>query len=137
MMQTNFVSKITLNLNRRIDLDLINCHMFLKIMNIGGSKGAPGTRAPLGSKFFHFHAVFGKILNNNNSNFGSWRTLLGKILDPPLMKMFVETFFIFVTFSSNLGKNRVKKLFKRREQPTPFPNHIFRERNFWFISRSN
>ena len=105
-MQTNFVSKIrsTLNLNRRIDLDLINCHMFLKIMNIGGSKGALGTRAsPGGSKFFHFHAVFGNILKNN-SNFGSWRTLLGKILDPPLMKMFVETFFIFVTFSSNLGK---------------------------------
>ena len=25
---------------------------------IGGSKGAPGT--PPGSKFFHFHAVFGK-----------------------------------------------------------------------------
>ena len=28
---------------------------------IGGSKGAPGTRAPAwGSKFFHFHAVFGR-----------------------------------------------------------------------------
>ena len=52
---------------------------------IGGSKGgAPGTRAPPGgSKFFHFHAVFGKKLKNN-STFGSWRTPLGKILDPPL-----------------------------------------------------
>ena len=46
--------------------------------------GAPGTRAPpLGSKFFHFHAVFGKKLKNN-SIFGSWPPPLGKILDPPL-----------------------------------------------------
>ena len=59
-----------------------------KIILIGGSKGgAPGTRAPpWGSKFFHFHAVFGKNLKNN-SNFGSWRTPLGKILDPPLILM--------------------------------------------------
>ena len=46
--------------------------------------GAPGTRPPGGSKFFHFHAVFGKNLKNNR-NFGSWRTPLGKILDPPLV----------------------------------------------------
>ena len=41
--------------------------------------GAPGTRAPppLGSKFFHFHAVFGKNVKNN-SNFGSWRPPWGK-----------------------------------------------------------
>ena len=40
-------------------------------VTIGGSKGgAPGT--PWGSKFFHFHAVFGKKLKNN-STFGSWR----------------------------------------------------------------
>ena len=50
---------------------------------IGGSKGARQGRAPPGSKFFHFHAVFGKNLKNN-SNFGSWRIPLGKILDPPL-----------------------------------------------------
>ena len=36
------------------------------------------------SKLFHFHAVFGKKLKNN-STFGSWRTPLGKILDPPLL----------------------------------------------------
>ena len=44
--------------------------------------GAPGT-PPRGSKFFHFHAVFGKKLKNN-STFGSWRPP-GKILDPPLV----------------------------------------------------
>ena len=45
---------------------------------IGGSKGgAPGTPPPWGSKFFHFHAVFAKKLNNN-SPFGSWRTPSGK-----------------------------------------------------------
>ena len=47
----------------------------------GGRQGrAP---PPWGTKFFHFHAVFGKNLKNN-SNFESWRTPLGKILDPPL-----------------------------------------------------
>ena len=29
------------------------------ILISGGSKGAPGTRAPWGSKFLHFQAVFG------------------------------------------------------------------------------
>ena len=37
--------------------------------------GARDARPPWGSKFFHFHAVFGKNLKNN-SNFGSWRTPL-------------------------------------------------------------
>ena len=46
--------------------------------------GARDARPPWESKFFHFHAVFGKILKNNG-NFGSWRTPLGKILDPPLV----------------------------------------------------
>ena len=46
--------------------------------NIGGSKGgARDARPPLGSKFFHFHAVFGKKLKNN-STFGSWRPPWGK-----------------------------------------------------------
>ena len=56
------------------------------IVSIGGSKGGRQGRAPppWGSKFFHFHAVFGKNLKNS-SNFGSWRTPLGKILDPPLV----------------------------------------------------
>ena len=46
--------------------------------------GARDARPPWGSKFFHFHAVFGKNVKNN-SNFGSWRPPLGKILDPPLL----------------------------------------------------
>ena len=46
--------------------------------------GARDARPPWGSKFFHFHAVFGKKLKNN-STFGSWRPPLGKILDPPLI----------------------------------------------------
>ena len=67
--------------NLRIHFRQQNLHVEI----IGGSKG--GARdarpRPLGSKFFHFHAVFSKNLKNN-SNFGSWRTPLGKILDPPL-----------------------------------------------------
>ena len=46
--------------------------------------GARDARPPWGSKFFHFHAVFGKKLKNN-STFGSWRPPPGKILDPPLI----------------------------------------------------
>ena len=46
-------------------------------------RGAPGMHAPLGSKFFHFHAVFGKKLKNNRI-FGSWHIPLRKILDLPL-----------------------------------------------------
>ena len=43
---------------------------------------------PLGSKFFQFHAVFGKIWKNRMlappPPLESWRPLLGEILDPPL-----------------------------------------------------
>ena len=39
--------------------------------------GARDARPPWGSKFFHFHAVFGKKLKNN-SIFGSWRPPWGK-----------------------------------------------------------
>ena len=46
------------------------------------------TRAPpRGSKFFQFHAVFGKIWRNRMlapPPLESWRPLLGEILDPPL-----------------------------------------------------
>ena len=45
--------------------------------------GARDVCPPWGSKFFHFHAVFDKNLKYD-SNFGSWRTPLGKILDTPL-----------------------------------------------------
>ena len=47
-------------------------------------EGARDARPPWGSKFFHFHALFGKKLKNN-STFESMRTLLGIILDPPLL----------------------------------------------------
>ena len=53
----------------------------------GGARDA--RPPPPGSKFFHFHAVFGKNLKNN-SNFRSWRTPLGKILDPPLKSTLKE-----------------------------------------------
>ena len=56
----------------------------------GGSKGARGTRPPpLGSKFFQFHAVFGKIWQNcmlaPTPPRGVGPPLLGEILDPPLI----------------------------------------------------
>ena len=39
--------------------------------------GARDARPSWGSKFFHFHVVFGKNVKNN-SNFGSWRPPRGK-----------------------------------------------------------
>ena len=41
---------------------------------------------PWGSKFFQFHAVFGKFWQNRMlaPPLGSWCPLLGEILDPPL-----------------------------------------------------
>ena len=48
----------------------------------GRSKGWPEGRPP-GSKFFQFHTVFGKIVCCPPP--GSWRPLLGEILDPPLI----------------------------------------------------
>ena len=56
-------------------------------MPSGGSKGGRRGRAPPGSKFFQFHAVFGKIrqIRMLAPPLGSWRPLLGEILDPLLM----------------------------------------------------
>ena len=52
--------------------------------SIGGSKGgARDARPPGGPNSFIFMQFSGKKLKNN-STFGSWRTPLGKILDPPL-----------------------------------------------------
>ena len=55
-------------------------------MAVADLRGARGTCAPPGPKFFQFHAVFGKIWQNHMlaSPLGSWRPLLGEILDPPL-----------------------------------------------------
>ena len=77
------------------NLDPISC----TVIFIGGSKGgARDAPPPRGSKFVHFHAVFGKKLKNN-STFGSWRPPPppGKILDPPLILSFA--FFKFFLLS--------------------------------------
>ena len=58
--------------------------LYQKQSALADPRGVPGMHAPWGSKFFHFHAIYGKNLKNN-SNFGSWRTPLVKILDPPLV----------------------------------------------------
>ena len=51
---------------------------------IGGSKGgARDARPPGGPNSFIFMQFLAKKLQNN-STFGSWRPLLGEILDPPL-----------------------------------------------------
>ena len=70
---------------------------------ISGSKGAPGTCAPGGPNsfiFMQFMQFSAKILKNY-STFGSWRTPLGKILDPPLVmaKSFSMTWDFLGKFS--------------------------------------
>ena len=49
-------------------------------------------RPPWGSKFFRFHAVFGKNWQNRMlaPPPGSWRPLLGEILDPPLARYLLK-----------------------------------------------
>ena len=53
-------------------------------------------RPPWGPKIFQFHAVFGKIWQNRMlaPPLGSWRPLLGEILDPPLVLIFIIYLFI-------------------------------------------
>ena len=60
------------------------CNLSL-IIYIGGSKGgARESPPPRGSNSFIFMQSSAKKLKNNSA-FGSWRTPLGKILDPPLI----------------------------------------------------
>ena len=73
-------------------MTLYYMNIYLRVIELADPRGAPGTRAPPpppGSKFFHFHAVFGKNVKNN-SNFGSWRPPPGKILDPPLNSYVIQ-----------------------------------------------
>ena len=73
---------------------------------IGGSKGgARDARPPWGSKFFHFHAVFGKNLKNN-SNFGSWGAP-GKILDPPLNTIELRQNQSLTIMNSHFSENNI------------------------------
>ena len=76
-------------------------------MNSGGSKG--GARdAPQGSKFFHLHAVFGKIVCWRPLD--SWRRHLGEILDPSLMKTKIKNnynYHIYLINSLNMSLKNV------------------------------
>ena len=62
-----------------------------KRLNIGGSKGGRQGRAPPpgGPNSFIFMQFLAKKLQNN-STFGSWRPLLGEILDPPLLNVVAD-----------------------------------------------
>ena len=59
---------------------------------IGGSRGGVrDARPPWASKFFRFHAVFGKIWRVHAPP-GGFTPPLGKILDPPLVCYLIESF---------------------------------------------
>ena len=55
--------------------------MHFHIQSLADLRGRQGRAPPLGSKFFHFHAVFDKKIGWH-THFGSWRPR--KVLDPPL-----------------------------------------------------
>ena len=70
---------------------------------IGGSKGGARDAPPPpgGPNSFIFMQFSGKKLKNN-STFGSWRTPLGKILDPPLETLFSVTLTLFLVLQSEV-----------------------------------
>ena len=59
-----------------------------EMYSVADLRGGTGdARPPWGSKFFRFHAVFGKFWQNRMlaPPLGSWHPLLREILDPPLV----------------------------------------------------
>ena len=94
-----------------------------QVLSSGRSKGGyEGRMPPWGSQIFQFHAVFGKFWQNCMlaPPLGSWRPLLGEILDPPLLSQlwvkFCHWVFCFhvvkplmpiLAFSSSLWKPRL------------------------------
>ena len=79
--------------------------------------GRQGRAPPRGSKFFHFHAVFGKNVKNN-SNFGSWRSPLEKILDPPLLIKVAPVFYWFLFWwKTRMHSSRMRTAHSLRVSP--------------------
>ena len=64
-----------------------NARVFPCNFSLADLTGAPGTRAPLGSKFFQFHTVLGKNWPNNSFSHPILELVhpLMEILDPPLI----------------------------------------------------
>ena len=79
---------------------------------IGGSKrgGARGTCTPVGSKFFQFHAVFGKIWQNRMlvPPPQGWCPHLGEILDPPLDTLMDRIGSVPITTDANIQLLRAR-----------------------------
>ena len=63
-----------------------------EIITSGGSKGGARDARPSGSKFFQFHASFWENLTKSyvGAPLGSWRSLLGEILDSPLITLLMD-----------------------------------------------
>ena len=78
-----FVQTIRVLDNQYLDyFSLIVCiYAFISLADLGG--GVRDARPPWASKFFRFHAVFGKIWRVHAPP-GGFTPPLGKILDPPL-----------------------------------------------------
>ena len=61
------------------------------VLAVADLRGVRGTRAPLGGpnsfNFMQFLGKFGKFVCWRHPPRGSWRPLLGEILDPPLIRL--------------------------------------------------
>ena len=88
-MLNNFMSKDACGLNKitSVIFNILIINSSKAVADLKGGREGRAALPPRGPKFFQFHAVFGKIWQNHMlapPPRGSWRPLLGKILDPPL-----------------------------------------------------
>ena len=67
--------------------------------------GARDARPPPGGPNSFIFMQFSRIKLKSNSTFGSWRTPLGKILDPPLHSVNIHTFTIDTMLNNNSDNN--------------------------------
>ena len=90
--RVNILTKSNCRINRVrvIRVEPVRVQVRVRVdVNSGGSKGG-ASLAPPGSKFFQFHAVFGKFWQNRMlapPTPVGWRPHLGEILDPPLVNV--------------------------------------------------
>ena len=104
------------------NLDLYICSS--KGIELDTPPSGPNFTSPLGFKFFHFDAVFDKIICKIIV-FASWRPHFRKILDPPLP--FCGCSQIIYNF----------KVLDRRSQSAPHPSRTVKPTNFnWAIITS-
>ena len=80
------------------------CFRIVHAWSVADLRGARGWVSPWGSKFFQFHAVLGKILQNRMlaPPLEGWCPHLGEILDPPLLIYYFWNILLIPATTVNL-----------------------------------